>query len=69
MLKILQKRLVNKSDFIITDEGNVRLRPNAVKTVLDEIAKQFSTKILYKGMKREWQTMIMLKARELVRLF
>lgn len=39
------------------------------KVVLDEIAKQFSKKILYRGMKREWQTMIMIKARELVHLF
>lgn len=69
ILKILHKKMVTKSDFMTTDEGNVRLKPSAVKTVLDEIAKQFSTKILYKGMKREWQTMIMIKARELVSLF
>ena len=69
MSEIIQKKLVNKSDFITTDEGNVRLKPSAVKVVLDEIVKQFSTKILYNGMKREWQTMITIKARELARLF
>ena len=61
--------MVTKSDFITTDEGNVRLKPSAVKVVLDEIVRQFSTKILYNGMKREWQTMIMIRTRELVRLF
>jgi len=57
------------SDFITTDEGNVKLKPTAVKVILDEIAWQLSTKIDYKGMKREWQTMILINAREMVKLF
>jgi len=69
ILKILQKKLVNKSDFITTDEGNVKLKQDSTKIVLDEIAKQFSKRVMYKGINREWQTMIMLKTRELVRLF
>lgn len=69
ILKILYKKKVTKSDFMATDEGNVRLKPKAVGIVLDEIARQFSGKILYNGMKREWQTMITIKARELVKLF
>jgi len=69
VLKILQKKLVNKSDFITTDEGNVKLKQNATKVVLDEIAKQFSKRIMYKRINREWQTMIMIKARELTKLF
>lgn len=69
ILKILHEDKVVKTDFIITDEGNVRLKQDAVKIVLDEIARQFSERIFYKGMKREWQTMIMLKTRELVNLF
>jgi len=68
-LKILYKKKVTKSDFITTDEGNVKLKPTAVKVILDEIAWQLSTKVLYNGMKREWQTMIMIKSRELIRLF
>ena len=69
ILKILHEKKIKKDDFITTDGGNVRLKPSAVKVILDEIAKQFSTKIDYKGMKREWQTMIMIKARELPHLF
>lgn len=68
ILKILYKKKVTKSDFIVTDEGNVRLRPSAVKFVLDEIAKQFSTRLLYNGMRREWKTMILIKTREIVRI-
>jgi CRISPR-associated protein Cas1 len=69
ILKILSEKRITKSDFITTEEGNVRLKPRAVKIVLDEIARQFSAKIGYKGMMREWQTMIMIKARELTKLF
>lgn len=69
IVKILYKKMVTKSDFITTDEGNVRLKPNTVKIVLDEIARQLSSKLLHNGMKREWQTMIMIKARELTHLF
>ena len=69
ILKILHEKKVKKTDFIVTDEGNVRLKQHAVKIVLDEIAKQFSGRILYKGVQREWQTMIMIKSRELVQLF
>ena len=47
----------------------MRLKQDAAKVVLDEIARQFSERILYKGINREWQTMIMIKARELARLF
>jgi len=59
----------SKSDFITTDEGSVKLKPTAVKLVLDGIARQFSSKVDYNGMKREWQTMILFKTRELARSF
>ena len=69
ILKILHEKKMSKTDFIITDQGNVRLKPSVVKIVLDEIAKQFSNTVLYKGMKREWQTMITVKTREMTKLF
>ena len=69
ILKILHEKKVSKTDFITTDEGNVRLKSSAVKIVLDEIANQFSNRVFYKGVKRERQSMIMIKARELTHLF
>jgi len=69
ILKILYEKKVSKTDFITTDEGNVRLKPNAVNVVLDEIANQFSNRVFYKGVKREWQSMIAIKTREMVHLF
>jgi len=68
-LKLIFEKKVRLSDFMTTDYGNVRLKPNTVKLVLDEIAKQFRTTILYRGKRRLWSTMIMLKTRELIKLF
>lgn len=69
ILKIMHEKKVKKTDFLTTDEGNVMLKPSAVKIVLEEIAKQFGAKTFYKGMMREWQTMIMIKTRELTHMF
>lgn len=68
-LKLIFEKKVRLSDFMTTDYGNVRLKPNSVKLVLDEIAKQFRTTVLYRGKRRQWSTMIMLKTRELIKLF
>ena len=69
ILKLIFEKKVQLSNFMTTDYGNVRLKPNTVKLVLDEIAKQFRTTVLYRGKRRQWSTMIMLKTRELIRLF
>ena len=69
MLKIIFEKKVRLSDFMTTDYGNIRLKPNTVKLVLDEIAKQFRNTVLYRGKRRQWSTMIMLKTRELIHLF
>ncbi|MEX0597943.1 MAG: hypothetical protein WD512_15750 [Candidatus Paceibacterota bacterium] len=52
-----------------TDEGNIKLKPDVVKVVVDRVARQFSTSVLYKGKRRQWGSMIMLKTRELTRMF
>lgn len=52
-----------------TDEGNIRLKPSAVKVVVDRVARQFSNSVLYKGKRRQWGSMIMLKTRELTKIF
>ncbi len=69
MLKLIFEKKVRLSDFMTTDYGNIRLKPNTVKLVLDEIAKQFRTTVLYRGKRRQWSTMIMLRTRELTHLF
>lgn len=69
VLRMIRYKDVKLSDFMRTDEGNVRLKPNTTKLVLDRIANQFSNTILYKGKRRQWGTMIMLRTREMARLF
>ena len=69
ILKIIYEKKVTKNDFMRSDEGNIILKRDAVKVVLDEIALQFRNKTNYKGKKREWQTMITLKTREMIKMF
>ena len=66
---MIRERSVKTSNFMTTDEGNVKLKPDTVKLVVDRIARQFSSTVLYKGKRRQWETMIMIKARELTHLF
>ena len=51
-----------------TDGGHTRLKPSAVKIVVDQVAKQFNMLTVHKGKKRQWGSMIMIKTRELSRL-
>ena len=69
ILKLILNKLFKKSDFMTTNEGNVRLKPSVTKLVLDEIANQFDGTTTHKGIKRQWNSMIMIKTRELTRLF
>jgi CRISPR-associated protein Cas1 len=69
VLKLILGNKIKKSDFINTDQGNVRLRPTATKLLLDGIAEQFSTETKHIGIKRQWGSMIMIKTREMTKLF
>lgn len=69
VLRIVYEKQVTRSDFITTDEGNVRLKASAINKVINEIASQFTSKVLYGGVKRQWQTMIILKTREMTKMF
>lgn len=69
ILRMIKEKSVKPSHFMTTDEGNVRLKPDAVKLVVDRIARQFSSTVLYKGKRRQWETMIMIKTRELTKIF
>jgi len=66
VVKIALRRLVKKKDFIETNEGNVRLRPNAVKLLLNELGKLLGTRVIYKNKKHQWSSIIEIKTRELM---
>ena len=63
--KIILHRWIKKKDFIETNEGNIRLRPNAVKLLLNELGKLFGMSVIYKNRKHQWSSMIEMKTREL----
>jgi len=42
---------VKKKDFIETNNGNVRLGPNAVKLLLNELGKLLGMRVMYKKKK------------------
>ena len=66
IIKIALRILIKKKDFLETNEGNIRLRPNAVKLLLNELDKCFRTRVIYKNRKHQWSSIIEMKTRELI---
>ena len=66
VIKVALRRWIKKNDFIETNEGNIRLKPNAAKLLLTELGKLLGMKIIYKNRKHQWSTIIEMKARELM---
>jgi len=66
VVKIALRRWMKKKDFIETNEGNIRLRPNAVKLLLNELGKLLGMRVMYKHKKHQWSTIIEMKTRELM---
>ena len=59
-------RKISEKDFIETNEGNVRLKPDGVKLLLNELGKLLGMRIMYKNRKHTWSSMIEMKTRELM---
>jgi len=59
-------RKISEKDFIETNEGNIRLKPNAVKLLLNELGKLLGTRVIYKNKKHQWSSIIEIKTRELM---
>ena len=66
VVKIALRRWIKKKDFIETNEGNIRLKPNAVKLLLNELGKLLGMRVLYRNKKHRWSSMIEIKTRELM---
>jgi CRISPR-associated protein Cas1 len=65
VISCLEKRMFTKKDFIITENYNLRLRPESAKKPTVELMKQFSTTINYGKYNFEWNYVIVKKAYEL----
>ena len=60
------RRLIKNKDFLETNEGNIRLRTNAVKLLLTELGKLLGMRVIYKNKKVKWSSIVEIKTRELM---
>jgi CRISP-associated protein Cas1 len=65
VISLVERNEIEKSDFIRTDNYNLRLKSSGAKKLISEINTQFNNKISYVGGNRTWSYVILLKAREL----
>ena len=65
IIKSLEKKVFQKKDFVLTENYNIRLRPDAVKKLIGEINSQFTSKASIRGKMWEWGYIISHKAGEL----
>lgn len=65
VISCLEKRMFTKKDFIITENYNLRLRPEGAKKLTVELMKQFSTTVNYDKHNFEWNYVIVKKTYEL----
>lgn len=65
MIQALENNIFHKKDFIRTDDYIIRLRPEAVSKLVDDIDRNMSQTICYGGCNQQWSNLIMSKAQEL----
>jgi CRISPR-associated protein Cas1 len=65
IISIIEKGLMDKKDFIRTENYNLRLRPSGAKKVVNEINIGINKKINYQSMQYSWHYVLMTKTREL----
>jgi len=65
VIDALERKIFDKSDFMITENYNIRLRPVGVRKLVDVVNSQFSSKVQFKGKSWEWGYVISQKAGEL----
>ena len=65
IIQALEKKKFHKKDFIRTEDYIIRLRPEAVSKLMDEIDSNMSQVVKYRGLNHQWDKIIQLKANEL----
>lgn len=60
----LEKKVFTKSDFIMTENYNIRLRPSGTKKITKEIEAVLNRRVFYKNNDRTWAYIIMMKTHE-----
>lgn len=65
VITAIEKRIFEKSDFIRTENYNLRLRPSGTRKLLKEMEFHFRKPVEYLGSNIHWDYLIFLKTREL----
>jgi CRISPR-associated protein Cas1 len=65
IISAIENNIMEKSDFIRTENYNLRLRPSGAKKLLGEIDKQLTKKSLHNGQMWSWRYVITEKTIEL----
>lgn len=65
VISIIEKGIINKRDFIRTENYNLRLRPSGAKKLLTEIELWFNKKANYYGQKCKWSYIMLTQTRDL----
>lgn len=67
IIALVEKGLLDKSDFIRTENYNLRLRATGAKKIAAEFNDQMNSKVVYEGKTCTWSYVLLLKTRELVK--
>ena len=59
VIQLLEEKKLKKSDFILTENYNIRLRENTAKMLIDKIRLNFNSKALYEGKYHSYQNILL----------
>jgi len=65
VLRALENKEFKKSDFVLTENYNLRLKPQSTRRLIEKVNAEFISKVEYKGKSWEWSGIIQQKAGEL----
>ena len=58
VIQLLEERMLKKSDFIATENYNIRLRANTAKMLIEKIKLNFNSRALYNGKYYSYQNIL-----------
>ena len=58
IIQLLEDKIIKKSDFIVTENYNLRLREKTAKLLIEKISANFNTKVPYNGKNYYYQNVL-----------
>lgn len=58
VIQLLEEKKLKKSDFIVTENYNIRLKETAAKALIDKIKQYFNAKAFYNGKYYSYQNIL-----------